>query len=219
MRLILIIVLLSVSFGMIGWSAWSPAAAQDRVFIKPENMTLPAPTDPQPVVLESRILSTLWPRSVRLGDSGLVRLEFTLDPSSRELDGGAPAPNVYDTHNVLVEARLELPGMDINPPGLASQPLLPGQDVSFTWQALPRAEGDFAGQVWLYLRFVPRTAGVEQQVPIAVKPVQVQAVSLWGLPAGVTRAAGWGGVVLGVILSLPLLDEAIRRLLEPVKRA
>lgn len=214
-RLFLILALLAISFGLIGWATWPPAATQDRIFIKPGNMTVPGAPAPQPAVLETRVLSTLWPHSVRLGDVGRVRLGFTLDPLTREWPGAAQTPNVYDTHNVLLEARLELPGMDVNPPGLISQPLLPGQDVSFTWEVSSRAEGDFAGEVWLYLRFVPRAAGVEQQAPIAVKPVRVRAVSLWGLSAGAARAAGWGGVALGVILCLPFLDELLRRLLKP----
>lgn len=196
-----------------GWTVWPPAAEQNRIFIRPGTITLPAAPNPQPAVLEPRVLSTLWPRIVRLGDPGMVRLEFAPDPIGASGQGGAQPADVYETHNVLLEARLEMPGMRVSPPGLSSQALLPGQVIRLQWQVSADEAGEFEGTVWVYLRFVPRTGEAQEQILIAVKPVQVRSVMLLGLvPAGVARAAGWVGIVVGLILGLPIFDEAARRL-------
>ncbi|MEJ5225099.1 MAG: hypothetical protein WHV44_11640 [Anaerolineales bacterium] len=207
-RLVTTAVLL-ISLGILGWTDWPPAAEQSRIFLRPNAASLPAAPNPPPGVLEPRVLSLLWPRAMRLGDFGRIRLEVAPDPS-------APLPGPADASamHLMLDARLEMPyARTVPPPGLVSQTMLPGQTVVFEWQVSPYEAGDVEGAVWVYYRFVVPESGEQEQVLMAVQPVRVRAVTLLGLSAGVARIIGWGGVVLGVILSLPLADEFLRRLL------
>jgi hypothetical protein len=89
-----------------------------------DGITQATPEAAQPAILEARRLTLEWPPRLRTGDSDLVRLTLEVD----ELGGITPTaefedhetvgetvyiPDVYDTHNVLAEARLDLAGMSV----------------------------------------------------------------------------------------------------------
>lgn len=211
-HLIITVILLSISAGMIGWTFWPLSAGQSRVFIRPNVATLPGASNPPPAVLDPRILTLLWPHSVRLGDAGRISLDFVRDPADSALGRGDTPQSGASGFNVMVDARLEMPDARIVPLGLVSQTMLPGQPIHFEWQVAPYEPGDVDGTVWVYLRYVAADSGEQQQVLIAVKPVRVRSVALLGLPAGVVRAAGWVGIVAGIILGLPFFDETARRM-------
>lgn len=196
-----------IALGLLGWAAWPLPADQSQVFLRPDFLSLPQSLHLPPGAVQPRILVLTWPRVVRLGDSGRITLDVLPDPASSTtltVDGVQP--------NLMVDARLEIPDARLlPPPGLVSQTLLTGQSLHFEWRVAPYRATEINGVAWVYYRFVVSETGQQEQVLVAVKPVQMQVVSLAGLSAGVVRAAGWVGVVLGVILSFPLVDGVLRR--------
>ncbi len=197
-----------IALGLLGWAAWPLPVDQSQVFLRPDFLSLPPSLRLPPGAVQPRLLVLTWPRVVRLGDAGRITLDVLPDPASPAAltaDGGQP--------NLMVDARLEIPDARLQPPpGLVSQTLLMSQSLHFEWRAAPYRATEINGAVWVYYRFVAPKTGEQEQVLVAVKPVQMQVVSLAGLSAGAARAAGWAGAVFGIILSFPLLDDALRRL-------
>src|SRR5512140_677863 len=77
---------------------------------------------PQPALLEKRLLVLEWPATIRESDSDLIVLTISMDeqgqltPAAQKpgIPGGIPVeiPNIYDTHNIVAAARLDLAGME-----------------------------------------------------------------------------------------------------------
>jgi hypothetical protein len=111
-------------------------------------------------------------------------------------------PNLFNTHHVLAEARLDLAGVQVDPPGLMSQTLLPGQRVDFSWSVKPEGVGTFRGNVWFYLRFIPINGGPESQRTISAQPIQIRSVDLLGLTGTPSRVLGVLGTLVGSALGL-----------------
>jgi hypothetical protein len=183
----------------------------------------------QPAVLEPRKLTLESPAAIRSGDTDVIRLTLEVDaqgnltPTS-EYGGHVTSgqtvyiPDVYATHTVLAEAHLELAGVQIDPAGMVSQPLLRGRSVTFYWSIRPGSEGHYRGVVWFYARFVPLEGGQESEQPLAVFPVEFDVVSFLGLKAGTARLLGAAGAFLSSILGIPFLEDGLRWLLKRFKR-
>ena len=120
-------------------------------------------------------------------------------------------PNVYDTHNILAESRLEMAGVIVRPDATVSEPLLPGQKVIFFWSLQPLDVGTYRGRVWFYLRFVPKNGGDDTRVALSAMEIELESRSFFGLSASVVRWLGLGGIFISVMLGLPLLVDALRR--------
>jgi len=175
-------------------------------------------------VPELRMLTLDFPPNIRLGDSDLVRLDFSIDssgnPTSAISSSGQPAqaqiggfPNAYENYTVLAEARLDMAGAAVNPPGLVSEPLLPGRTATFFWNVRPNEVGTSRGTVWFYLHFIPKTnAGQESRRAISAQDIEIQSDSLFGIQAGPARWLGVAGIFISLLLGLPLLDDAQKRL-------
>lgn len=171
-----------------------------------------------PALAEPRLLTLVSPAVVRLGDYAVIRLTFAPDP------GGIPAPATFFAdapvfRAAIAEARLEMPGIVVHPPGTLSQPLAAGQSAVFTWRVRPQERGQARGTVWFFLRFVSRegraetagqVAGAESRLPVAALPVCFEVVSLVGLSGGEARLLGGAGVFLALLLAFPLLLERLR---------
>jgi hypothetical protein len=193
---------------------------------EPEDGAQPTPepvveVSPVPASLESRRVTLEFPSQIRLGDSDIVRLTLEVD----ELFGLTPTaqvagnvvqgetvqiPSLYETHNVIAEARLDMAGVEISPPGTTSEPLLPGQSVTFFWSVRTEAGGTYRGTVWLHLRFVDKVSGAESRRAVSAQQIELQAVNFLGMSAGVARGLGAVGSVLGGILGIPFLEEIVR---------
>ena len=75
---------------------------------------------------------------MRTGDSTRIRLQLEVDDRGNivptaVVEGNVVTgevveiPNLYETHNVIAEARLDMAGMEVQPPGTISEPLTQGQ--------------------------------------------------------------------------------------------
>ncbi len=184
---------------------------------------------PQPAIQETRRLTLEWPPVIRAGDADTVRLTLEVDENGNltptaEIEGHVTSgqtvaiPNLYDTHNVVAEARLDIAGMQVVPSETASQPLRPGQSVTFYWSVRSAQAGKFRGVVWFYLRFVPLAGGPESERAISAQTIKIEVVSFMGLKAVPARLFGVAGAFLSSVLGVPFLEDVLRWLWKRVKR-
>ncbi len=192
----------------------------------------PAPTESisvqVPAVPETRLLTLEFPPTIRAGDSDVVRLTLEVDAQGNLTPTASVAgnviqgqvlniPNLYDTHNVLAEARLDMAGMEVHPPDMASEPLQPGQTALFFWSIRPTDPGKYRGTVWLFLHFVPRNGGQESRQPLSAQVIEIEATSLFGIAAGPARWLGVAGTFLSSVLGLPFLEQALKWLWKRIR--
>ena len=181
------------------------------------------PETAQPAILEARRLTLEWPPRLRTGDSDVVRLTLEVDElggitPTAELEGHETVgetvyiPDVYATHNVLAEARLDLAGMEVLPADTISQPLLKGQSVTFYWSVSSDEIGVYRGTVWLYLRFLPLDGGPASERPLSAQIVEIETVNLLGLGGTPARILGGVGMLLGGMLGLEDLLKLAKKL-------
>jgi len=188
---------------------------------QPNGTQFPIIAVPPPAVPERRRLTLEYPPRIRAGDSDVVRLTLEVDQAGNitptaVVEGNVVSgetidiPNLYETHHVVVEARFDVAGLEITPPGLTSQTLAPGQTVRFFWSIRPEEVGIYRGTIWVYLRFVDKVSAEESQTVVSAQIVEIEAVNLFGIPANVVRFAGGAGSVIGSIIGFPFFEDAVR---------
>ncbi len=124
--------------------------------------------------------------------------------------GGTESSNFYETHNLIVEARFDLPGVSIRPSELISAPVSQGQTAVFYWTLRPTDAGKFRGTIWLYLRAVDKLTGQESRETVSAQIVEIESVKFLGLVVNRVRMIGLVGAVAGLFLSLPLFEALVR---------
>jgi len=195
---------------------------------------IPTPTlvgsVPQPAIPESRRLTLEFPPVMRTGDSTRIRLQLEVDDRGNitptaVVEGNVVTgevveiPNLYETHFVVAEARLDMAGMEVQPPGTISEPLSPGGSVTFYWSVRPEESGIYEGTAWLHLRFVPRGGGEESRIPVSVQFLEIEARSFLGfLNGGAARGIGALGSVVGSVLGFPFVDDFVKWLWRKIRR-
>ena len=204
------------------------ALATPTFSLVPAATTLPT-VAPQPSIQETRRLVLEWPPVIRAGDADTVRLTMEMDENGNltptaEIEGHVTSgqtvtiPNLYDAHNVVAEARLDMAGMQVVPSETASQPLRPGQSVTFYWSVRSAETGKFRGVVWFYLHFVPLAGGPESERAISAQTIEIEVMSFMGLKAGPARLLGMAGAFLSSVLGVPFLEDVLRWLRKRMKR-
>lgn len=178
--------------------------------------------EPQPAISESRRLTLEFPPVMRTGDSTRIRLKLELDDRGNIVPTAVVAgnvvtgevveiPNLYETHTVIAEARLDMAGMQVQPGGTISEPLTPGGSVTFYWSVRPEKSGKFEGTAWLHLRFLPKDGGQESRIPVSVQFLEIEATSFLGfLPGSTARGLGALGSILGSVLGFPFIDDFVK---------
>ncbi len=198
---------------------------------------LPSPTaaaeatarPPAPEIPESRRVTLEYPPRIRSGDSDIVRLTLEVDTlgnvtPTAETKGNVVTgqtvqiPNLYDTHDVIAEARLDLAGVDVRPGDEISSPLLPGQSVTFYWSVQPIGSGTFRGTAWLFLRFVDKVTKAESRRPLSAQPLEISTTDLLGISGGLARTAGGVGSIVGAVLGFPFADDILKWLWKRVRK-
>ena len=210
-------------------TAMPTANVPPPIFLIPLEVPGTATVTPQPAIQETRRLVLEWPPVIRAGDADTVRLMLEMDEDGNltptaEIEGHVTSgqtvtiPNLYDTHKVVAEARLDIAGMQVVPSETASLPLRPGQSVAFYWSVRSAEAGKFRGVVWFYLRFVPLAEGPESERAISAQTIEIEVMSFMGLKAGPARLLGVAGAFLSSVLSVPFLEDVLRWLWKRVKR-
>lgn len=189
--------------------------------------------EPQPAILESRRLTLEFPPVMRAGDSARIRMQLEVDERGNltptaVVEGNVVTgevieiPNLYETHLVVAEARLDMAGMEVQPPGTISEPLTPGKSVTFYWSVRPEESGRYAGTAWLHLRFIPMTSlngEQESRIPVSVQFLEIEARSFLGfLNGGTARGVGALGSVIGSVLGFPFFEDILRFIFGKAKR-
>lgn len=200
-----------------GFSPVAPAPVPSQAVFSTPAVTAPR----QPAILEKRMLSLEYPATIRVGDADRVILTLEADEQgkltptaqvgSHVIQGEViEIPNVYDTHNLMAEARLDLPGMQVQPAETVSETMLPGQKVVFFWSIRPQQVGNYKGIVWFYLRFIPKAGGDDSRQALSAQFIEVDAVTLFGLKAGPARWLGMLGTVVGAVLGFPFIEDVLQ---------
>jgi hypothetical protein len=202
----------------------STAAPEATQVVDPD-LTLPGA---RPAVNERRLVVLEWPAAMRQDDSGIIRISLEMDEQGRitptavlgtgqEIRGEpVEIPNVYATHNVVAEARLDLAGVQAQPSSAIREPLRPGRSALFQWSIRASEPGRYRGTVWLHLHFIPLEEGqMEQQIPLTAQLISIEVVNFLGLGGAPVRLMGGIGAALGFGLSLdgllPWLWKLLRR--------
>ena len=175
----------------------------------------------QPALPERRRLTIEFPPRIRAGDSDLVRLTLEVDElgnltPTAQLDGNVVTgkvveiPNLYESHHVIAEARLDLAGMEVRPAELVSEALTPGNSVTFYWSVRPPDVGVYRGTIWLYLRFVDKQSGEESRNTLSAQIVEIESANLLGLSGEFARLTGLIGSMVGTIIGFPFFEDVLK---------
>ena len=182
--------------------------------------TLP-PATSVPAIPEHRRLTLEYPSRIRSGDSDVVRLTLEVDDlgnitPTAQFEGNVVTgevieiPSLYETHNVIAEARFDISGLQVSPPELVSQTLSKGQSLNFYWSIRPTDVGVYRGTIWFYLRFVDKVSGEESRKAVSAQIVEIEAVNLLGLPVRLVRTVGGVGSVIGAVIGFPFFEDIVK---------
>ena len=175
----------------------------------------------QPALPERRRLTVEFPPRIRAGDSDLVRLTLEVDDlgnltPTAQLDVNVVTgkvieiPNLYESHHVIAEARLDLAGMEVRPAELVSEALTPGNSVTFYWSVRPPDVGTYRGTLWLYLRFVDKQSGAESRNTLSAQIIDIESSNLFGLSGEFARLTGLIGSMVGTIVGFPFFEDVLK---------
>ncbi|MBT7782152.1 MAG: hypothetical protein HN741_04440, partial [Anaerolineae bacterium] len=127
--------------------------------------------------------------------------------------------DLYTTHTIIAESRLDMAGLQILPSEIISEPLLPGESVTFYWSISALNDGEHRGTVWLYLRYIPKEGGEELRRALSAQIIEIEVKKLFGI-LSTDPAKKWGalGSFLGALLGFPFVDDVFKFLWKKVKK-
>jgi hypothetical protein len=200
------LIILAVSISFLVWGYW-PAHREMRV--------RPVSVNRETTASVGRALTLLFPPKIRVGEAGVVRLTLDVGAVIDSLlgDGESGVLSFYNTHNVVAEARFDLPGIPARPSELISAPVSPGQTAVFYWTVRPSDAGKFRGTIWLYLRVVDKLTGQERRETLSAQIIEMETIRFLGLDVNRVRMIGLAAGLIGLFLSLPLFRALVVRLL------
>ncbi len=219
------LILLLISMVLIVWAALPESSISMIKPIITTEMQIPIGTQgSNSTMLEPRRVVLEWPKSMRIGENGEIVLIF--EPLK---DGTASSiltndmSDIYNTYNIMSEARFEVAGIRVNPANPTRESMPAGQTVRFKWEINTDHEGSYTGKVWLSLRLLPLDGGEVSQVPIYIQEIIIQTTSLFGLNESMAYLLGGVGVVLAATLDyddlLALVRKLTRKKISPDKTA
>lgn len=221
----LALLLLAISILMMVWSLWPYSDDARELSFQPIDLKLNfgfESPDPSRAILEPRRLSISWPRKIRLGDVQSIAIVFAPEISGAagaELNGADDQLlDVFETHNVIVESRLELPGLAFTPDGQVSQYLRMGEPVAFVWKVKVEQADVYEGTAWVYLKFISKETGHEDKQVLTAQRFDFQGVDFFGLNYLSTRLIGSLGIAIGMVLGFDWLWVELWRLIQNRKK-
>ncbi len=212
LRLIFALAMATLALTLLYWGLSAPQRVTQLQTIQPKQMQLSA--GQSAAVPETRLLTLTYPATIRAGEADQMRLTLEAQKQAQTAD----LPNVYETYQVLAEARLEMTGMNARPAETVSQPMLPGQRVTFFWSIRPGEVGRFQGTLWLYLRFIPKGGGTEIRQAISAQTVEIESTTFLGLPADAALPIGLAGVFVSALLGFSFFADGLKWLWMKRKR-
>jgi len=170
----------------LGWKVFpSPV---DGVHINIPAGALPgAPEGDGFVSLSEYSLKITWPRWIRRGETGLLRLSLTdLDP--------APAALVDSTQIVMVEPAL-FP-LQVDPMGEIQVSMGDDQTLQLLWKVKGEQSGKYAGKLYISFGFFDEPGHALMAIPVAVVDVNLRVIELRALSSGLLIWVGLLSLVL-----------------------
>lgn len=185
--------------------------------------------DPAPALLEYRRLTLEYPATIKAGSgSDVIILTLEVDEQGNitptaQVGGNVvegeviPIPNLYETHNVTVEAIFQVANMEVNPADKTLQPLKEGRPVKFIWTVRADDVGTYEGVVQVFLNFVNRVTGEEDHIGISAQFIEIKVVDLFGFSSNFVKTSGVVGSVLGTIVGFPFFKDIAKYLFEKAR--
>ena len=147
--------------------------------------------------IADRAVHLRLPRNLSAGKPTLF--EMTLLPSEDSSEGSVPS--------IVVEGRLDLPGVETFPDPVSEVTYVPGQTISYRWLVTAGSETSWQGRLWLAEIGLDST-GKQTRTVLLAYPLELEQRRVVGLP---TLEARWiGGGFAGIGLSLVLLERQAR---------
>jgi hypothetical protein len=215
----LMLILASIACaGNVSSSVPEPVSTQPAVVPNIQSTQISEP----PAILESRRLTLEFPSKMRAGVEGdIVRLTLEVDDlgnitPTAQVEGNVivgetiEIPDLYETHNVTAEARMDMAGMVVQPSDAIFEPLKRGQSVTFFWSIRPQDVGTYRGTVWLHLNFTDKSTGEESRIAVSAQIVEIEAVDFFGLSVNLARTSGVIGSVVGGVVGFPFIEDIIK---------
>jgi hypothetical protein len=211
-------------FFIVGCASLGSEQAPSAPIAVPTAQPTAQPNQPSapPAILETRRLTLEFPPKMRAGVEGdIIRLTLEVDDlgnitPTAQIEGNVVVgetieiPDLYETHNVTAEARLDLAGMQVQPAEAVYEPLKRGQSATFYWSIRPQETGVYRGTVWLHLSFVNKSTGEEDRIAVSAQIIEIEAVDFFGFSVNVARTAGVVGSVVGGVIGFPFLEDILR---------
>jgi hypothetical protein len=220
--LVLTLVLAGIGCGFLSGpqEATAPVAA---VPTQPVSSPTSQPSEaPVPAIPETRRLTLEFPSRMRAGvESDVVRLTLEVDDlgnitPTAQIEGNTVVgetieiPDLYETHNVTAEAKLDLAGMEVRPSESIYEPLKRGQSATFYWSVRPQETGVYRGTIWLHLNFVEKSTREESRIAISAQIIEIEAVDFLGLSVNLARTSGVVGSIVGGVIGFPFLEDILK---------
>jgi len=183
-----------------------------------------------PAIPETRRLTLEFPSKMRAGvEADIVRLTLEVDElgnitPTAKIEGNVVVgdtieiPDLYETHNITAEARLDLAGMQVQPAESIYEPLKRGQSATFYWSIRPQETGTYRGTVWLHLNFADKSTGEQSRIAVSAQIVEIEAVDFFGLSVNVARTSGVIGSIIGGVVGFPFIEDIIKFLFRKKKK-
>jgi hypothetical protein len=128
-------------------------------------------------------------------------------------------PDLYESHNVTAEARLDLAGMEVSPTDSIFEPLSRGQSATFFWSIHPQEVGKYRGTVWLHLNFTDKSTGEQSRIAVSAQLVEIEAVDFFGLSVNVARTSGVVGSIVGGVVGFPFIEDILKFIFKRRKKS
>jgi len=128
------------------------------------------------------------PKRLRLGEEGQLRLEVLPAPQ------GMLANRALE-ERLILEARPELPGIQVKPVGVWSEVLNLQTPLHFLWSAVAHRRGIYRGTLWVYLRADGGGGGSGIAYPLLAYALEIRVDSVLGFSQSVAGGLGlalWG---------------------------
>ncbi len=182
--------LVFLAFGLfsLGWVVW-PTPREAVTINLPEGVLLGAPAGETYASLADYTLSVTWPRWLRAGGEGTIRVYLNEQERDRVEFEERPV------QVVMVEPSLG--ALLVEPSGQVQASMGPGQDLELAWEVSGSVPGDYSGEMIVAFGFYDQELSEIIPVPVAVVDIQVRLLSLFGLQTQMVLWFGLMGLVFG----------------------
>jgi hypothetical protein len=147
--------------------------------------------------LQDYVITLTTPQSIYRGAFGKVGLQI----QPKDAGSSASSANLdqlYENYSPVIDTRLEMMGMTIQPSDQISEPLGQGKPVQFEWQLSPSQNGTMDGTLWIYMNLVPKSGGSAEQLALFAMPITSAGNDVMGMAVGMIYLLAGGGGLLAI---------------------